>query len=367
MPLDAQPTTSPTNPQPEGTPPPVATDGMRTTDQTARMNRALAKLRGGDAPAETPTAKPEPAETAAPESEPAETAPGSAETTETADAPAEVPEQRPGESDAKYEARLARAMADLQKKEAESLGYKKQLGEREAAEKQLKADIEALRAQMDKLKDPVEALKHSGMSYDELTKKILAGEIKAPTAEDELARRLDEKSSAVEKQLSELQEKLAAKERAEQEAAERQQMEAQRTRDLETVKSRIQAAADKFPLVSTLSWSADRVLDMCYSEQTQDIEGVMAKLNDAATADVEAILQNPRAIVAMLKRSPKIRETIQAALGGGKDQSRQTPKSSEGPRALGADVVSAPTTPIDRPLTREEKRKKALEILTGGS
>jgi len=326
------------------------------------MNRALSVLQGGGAPKaaeSTPAPAEAPAETAA-EPEAPEAADAAAD-----EQAAELPEQRPGESDAKFEARLARALADLQKKEAESLGFKKQLTEREAAEKQLKADIDDLRAQLERLKDPVEGLKHSGMSYDELTKKILAGEIKAPTAEDELERRIGEKTTASEKRLAELEEKLAAKERAENEAAEQRQAAETRTRDLETVKTRIQAAADKHPLSSTLPWIHERVLDICYQQQTNDIEGVLAQVETAAASDLETLLQNPRAVAAALKRSPKIRETIQAALGAGKDQSRQTPKSSEGPRALGVDGLSAPTTPIDRPKTREERKRRALALLNG--
>lgn len=357
------------DPTGEGSPPDLSNTGAlptgasdaghRTTAQSDRMARALGVLTGGGKKPDpvAPAAEPAPAP------EPAEMAPLAAGPEAT---PAELPEQRPGESDAKYEARLARALADIQKEQGEKLLLKKQLADRDTTEGALKADLEALRARLAKIEaDPAEALRAAKTTYDEYTKKILAGEVKAPTPEDELARKVDEKSSELERRLADMQAKLEAKEKAEQEAALKRQYEETRSRDLEIVKARIQAAAEKHPLVASLSWSAERVLDLCYQEQTNDIEGQLAKLDAAASSDLETLLQSPRALAAVLKRSPKIRETIQAAIAGGKDQSRQTPKSSEGPRALGADVVSAPTTPIDRPKTKEEKRRSALRILSG--
>jgi hypothetical protein len=327
-----------------------------------RKARALAKFEAARNPPAAPVlaalAKTEPEAPAAAD-EPAEPAEAAPEPT------ADVPEQRDNESDAKFQARLVRAMADLQARD-KTLREKDTLLKSEAAEKaQLKADFEAMRQKLEAItKDPLAALKAAGTSFDEVAKKVLAGELKAPTAEDELKAKLDERSKTLEDQLNEMKAKLEAKEKAEADRVAAEEQAATRAKDLDTVKGLLKASEDKFPVTASLSWGADRVLQICYEQQTNDVNEVAASLEKAARADLEVILQSPKALAALLKSQPKLRETIQAALGP--SQSRKTPSSGEGPRVLASDMVSTPTTPIDRPMTAAEKKKRALAMLHGG-
>lgn len=342
---------------PEAVPGPSADSGPAAKPSTPaqRFARASAMLSGAKpaaAPAlggvaETPAADPAPATDA-----PAEAA---------AEVPAAeaAPAQRAGESDDKYVARLAKALSDLTQKDVTLLQRDGELKSERAAREAKEAEIKALSAKLDAIsKDPIAALKAAGTSYDELTRLVLEGKIKAPTAEDDLRAKVDEKTKSLEDKYAELQAKLEAKEKAEAEATAKTQAEAQRTKDLDTVKTLL--PAKDFPLITALG-AHDAVLERCYAEQSQDVAGQAAAWEKHVLSQLEQLI-TPQTLAALETRSPKIRETVKA-LKGAADQSRKPVVSSDGPRVLAADTVSAPSTPIERPATEAERKKRALALL----
>lgn len=351
---DVAPVSAVTNPQ-------SLAEGAKGRD---KMARAVARFMGkpvgdaAEAPAKLEAVKPEP-ET--PAEEPAETPEPAA---------AAVPEQKAGESDAKYQARLAQSLADLAKRDVT-------IREQGEAQKKLSADLDALRAQLKAKEDeitrrdtdPVYALKAHG-GFDSVAQRVLKQEIKPQSAEELIREQVTTSTTALETKLAEMQAKLEAKEAAERAATEKAENDRQvaetRSRDLETVKTRFKTAAEKYPVAAAFV-TPEALLDVCYRNQIAEPDKALELIEAETSQNLESILGNPRAVAAYLKSRPKVRETLLAALGGGKEQSRKTPSSSEGPRAIGADVVSAPTTPTERPKSKEERMKSAVARLTGGS
>lgn len=351
---DVAPVSAVTNPQ-------SVAEGAKGRD---RMARAVARFMGkqiGDPAAEPAKLEAVKAEPETPAEEPAE---------KPEPAAAAVPEQKPGESDAKYQARLAQALADLSKRDVT-------IREQGEAQKKLAADMEALRAELkaksDEIAkrdtDPEYALRPHG-GFHNVAERVLKNEIKPKSPEELIREQVTTSTTSLETRLAEMQAKLDAKEAAERAASEKAEADRQatetRTRDLETVKARFKVAADKYPVASAFV-TPEALLDVCYRNQIAEPDKALELIEAETSQNLESILGNPRAVAAYLKSRPKVRETLLAALGGGKEQSRKTPSSSEGPRAIGADVVSAPTTPKERPMTKEERMKSAVARLTGGS
>ena len=83
-------------------------------------------------------------------------------------------------------------------------------------------------------------------------------------------------------------------------------------------------------------------------------------LEDAIASDVLPLVSSPKVLAALFKSQPKLRETLRAALGP--EPSRKV-SPAEGPRALATDMVSAASTPTERPRTPQERRAAALAML----
>lgn len=333
--------------------PTQAQENAKAASYKERKAKALAIFNAGSKPAEAaPAPTLEGAASTAVESADSE----SAEPT-TAAPKTEAP-------DAKAETAHARALAALRKAEAENLRLK---NESKAAADKLAADREADRQALVELqkrfesitKDPVAALKAAGMTADQFMRAVVDKKITPPAPEDELREQVQSKLSPLEQKLAEMEAKLRAKEEAEAAAQQEAQTRQVRERDLGTVKSIV--TAEEFPVTAALG-AFDVVLDACYRDKTNDVAGKAAEFEAHQIALLENLL-NPKVLAALEKRSPKIRETVGALRGP--VQSRQAAGSSGGPRVAARDVVSAPTTPVERPKTFAERRARAAAILNG--
>lgn len=312
------------------------------------MARARAKFVGGGNATPEPVTAPEPVAEAKPEPE------------------APVAEAAPEAPSAKESARLAKMAVDLKERNAEALKLRNELKARDekyAADNAARdSEMAKLKAQLDAImKDPRAALKAHG-GYDSITKKVLAGELKMPSAEEVMAEQVAERMTPLEQRLADLQAKLDAKEAAEAKAQQEAQTTATRTRDLGVVQQFVESASDNYPLVAALPGGHEWLLNLCYQNQTQDIDGQAKALEEHLASQATAYLQSPKALARLKQVSPKVRETIE---GQAPNQSRKNPVSSEGPRVLARDVVSAPTTPIERPKTQAERKARATAILFG--
>lgn len=319
-------------------------DAAKELSFKERRARAVAIFKGGAV--ETPVVETpaEPVVEAAPEPEPAPVV----------------------EATAKENARLVKAALDLKERNAENLRLKQELkaaNDKYTSERATEqAEFAKMKAQLDAfMKDPRAALKAHG-GYDGITKKVLAGELKMPTADEVLAEQMAERMSPIEQKMAELQAKLDAKEAAEAKATEDARSASVRTNDLGLVKTFVEAADDRFPLVAAHPGGHQWVLDLCYQHQTQNIEAQAQALEEHLASQALAYLQSPKAL-ARLRADPKVRETLGATKATG--QSGKTVVSSDGPRVLARDVVSAPTTPVERPKTQAERKARAQAILFG--
>ena len=350
------------------TPAPVSVDATASAppEQPPKLSgkqRAMARLH------------PAPAPSAAPESVPADSSPVATEPRAAAHEPehakhgaeaqeGDAPQQEPGEPVAQYKARLVRAMADLRKRDQTLRERDQSLQSIQAERDKVSKDLEAIR---EKLKDPFSALKLAGTSYEELTRKYLAKEVSIPDeASSAVREHVDERTRELETKLSEL---TAWKERAEAERLERENAAAEerkRAEHLNVVTEIIHASSDKFPLLHAFPRGANTLLAACYEQQNGDPTQVAPLIEDAIRTDVLPILSSPKALAALIKSEPKLRETLLAALGGAQPSRKAQPEA--GPRALAADVVSAPTNPEARPQKRSisERRKAALAVFTRG-
>jgi len=296
-----------------------------------------------------PVSAPEPA--AEPAAEPASDEPAATES-------AVTPEEQ--ESEARYSARLAKAMADLRKKDLA-------LREKDQGVASVRKERDAIQAELaqikEALKDPFKALKLAGTTYEDLTRKYLKKEVVPPDDRDEIRTHVDEKASALEQKLAEMQAKLdaAEAERAEREAVVKQQQV--REQHLEVVSTVISSSADKFPLLAALKDGPQRLLNVCYANEANDPMQVAPALEKAIRDDLMALMSAPKALAALTKGQPKLREQLLAALGASQESSRRTAQPDEGPRALASDMVSAPSNPQTRPLKRSMAEKKQAAML----
>lgn len=331
---------------------PAPVTPSKTTSQAERMAKALSRLNGTPAPAAEPAPEPAKLEGAKPTEEPAAPA-------------AEPPKADP--VDAKAEARLARALADAQKLEAAKLQLERERKADLEARQKLEADsakriadLEAKLKQFDEL-DPVSLLSKRGLSVDELNKKLINGEIQAPTDVDLLKKQFAEESSSLKNEIQQLRAEREAEKAAAAEAAKNAETAATRARDLDTVKNYLKSSEKDYPIAAAIA-DPEHVLTVCYENGIADPSKVLEHIENTSRQQVEALWSNPALVQAFLK-NPKIRETVKTAIGS--DQSRKTTNSSDGPRALAADVVSAPTTPKDpaKPKNRDERMKNALAKL----
>jgi hypothetical protein len=266
--------------------------------------------------------------------------------------------------DAKAETAAARALAALRKAEAENLRLKNEAKaelERERAERAAeKAEAAKLQKRLEAIAaDPVAAIEAAGMSAEQFMREVATGKIKPRTTDDVLRDQVQDKLSPLEQRLADAEAKLKAREEAE--AQERTQREtlAAREKNLGIVKSVV--TADEYPITAALG-AYDVILDSCYRDQTDNVAEQAAKFEAHQVALLEQLLSK-NVLAALEKRSPKIRETVSALRGAA--QSRQAAVSSGGPRVAARDVVSAPTTPVERPKTFAERRARAAAVLTG--
>lgn len=337
---------------PPPAPPTHVQDAVKAQSFAERMAKAKAVF---SAAGEKPKLeKPEPAD--AEPSEKAETAPEP----EAAKAKPETPEK----PDAKADAAHARALAALRKAESENLRLK---SESKAAADKLAAERDADRAAMQKLqaqldaimKDPVAALKASGKTADQFMRDVVEGKIKPPAPEDALREQMTEKLSPLEQRLADAEAKLKAREEAEKAATQEREARAAYERNLETTKKVI--TAEDYPITAALG-AYETVLKHCYDTGSDDIAAKAAEFEAHQLGLLENLL-TPQVLAALAKRSAKIRETV--GTGKGAVQSRQTTGSSGGPRVAARDVVSAPTTPVERPKTEAERMARAKALLSG--
>jgi hypothetical protein len=282
-----------------------------------------------------------------PEAEKAETPEPEEAEAETTAEEAETSEEGEPELDAKSQRQLAKALADLQRTQSESLKAKREL--------------EDLRSLINEAKsDPKKALKLAGTDFGELIQKTLKGEFKADDAEKEPG----------DPKVRELEERLSAVEREKQELLIKQEKDYLRGE---------LAKADDFAVVAALPWTADRIHGEFYrlakeTGETPVLADVVNKVQSAITADLEHLFGSEKALKAVLKANPKLKNALVSALGldqqDTKQPARQDSKSAESTGIRGQarglsskDASEIPSRKPEKKLSEKERVSRAAALL----
>lgn len=279
-------------------------------------------------------------------------------------APAEKPEtakaepaKDPGADKlAQLERQVARALADLQKSQADGLSGKRQA---EELAKKLEAYEKA---------SPLELLKLRGTDYESLTRDILAGKLKPPSPEQ----------IAVEQAKSEVEQLKQWREQLETQQRELQERELAK-REVEYVTGIVTQQAEAYPALAAIKWAPERAREIFYARakengQQPDLSEVLSELHTAVASDVRSVLSDERAAKAILA-DKAVREMVLKALGvGSTERATATPASETGaqpargatpPRALTQDLASdaGERAARGRKRTAHERRMAALARL----
>lgn len=238
-----------------------------------------------------------------------------------ADTPAPAPETakveppkpaEPSETDRRLEA-LTRALQEKERAAYEA----KQEAERTA--KRVAEYEEKLGKYEEKLgkykTNPVDALKDLGYAFEDVTRGLVEGKWKAPTAE-QLA--IDGTKSEVQ-QLKEQLELL----KGERESEKKQSEFAQKSTAL---KAELTQHAETFPMLASFDWAPAQILREHEANPDRPIADIAKDLEARARADVSKVFGSDSALKALLA-DPDTKARLVALLGTGK-QSEQAPKAT---------------------------------------
>lgn len=323
--------------------------------QSQGRERLIAQLL---APKETHSrpavSEPVPEPTAA-DAEPAEAAEASDGAEDTGTAPEPEPAATEPEEPVKPQkpenARLAKALVDLEREQASRM--------------RMEARLKAMEAQFESAKaDELAALKAFGHDPEKLIAKMLDGQIKKPD---------EPKLTEEQKALKELQERLAKVEE------ERNEVLAK-----ETYRKELDAISEKVkerPVVSVYPWAAERIHAAFYQEyeqtgQTPDLDEVIEKVESHIAGDLRLAFSSERALKTLVESDPKLREMVVKALGlqpskpttekrpPARQESTRAQTQSEGPTAITPAMASeVAERSASEKLTPQQRREKAIARL----
>lgn len=264
--------------------------------------------------------------------------------------PAQTPASEPTKEEPVVTAAPEESSGGLGKRFAELAKRQRELFEREKQIKELEGKLSPVQAAIEAAKqNPLKLLEAAGISYEELTDYILSdGET------------VDNSKSPVEKKLEELELKLSAKEKAEQEAAEKARMEAVE-QQISAFKQSIKAASESYELVSTLE-QQDLVYDVILSHHAES--GEVLPIEEALRLTESYLEEQSKKILSVKKfstqaTSPKSPEQVVA-------NSVPVPRPSSSSFTLSQSVVPAPASSASvssEKLTREQLMERAIQSL----
>jgi hypothetical protein len=308
-------------------------------NRAALIERIMASPKAGEvpvAPAE-PEATPEPAEAAA-------EAPAELEAAPEAEAPAEAPaaDPEPAAKPKPENARLAKALVDLEREQAARMKLEKRFKEFETKLAAAKDDPQAL-------------FDLSGVDGDSFIAKLIDKAAKKP-AEPEL--------TPEQKALKEVQDEVARLKQERDDALAKETYRQEVATITEKLKDR--------PIASVYPWAADTIYRNFYSEyqktgEVPDLDSVIEKFEDGVAADLRSALSSERALKT-LTSDAQVREMVVKALGlsPAPATEKRQPARQEKPRATteapadGPSVIT-PAMAAEVPARAASERKSADE------
>lgn len=275
-----------------------------------------------------------------------------------------APEQKAGETDQRYEQRLAETLRKLSKLEGEAVTHRKRGDDLEREWKPVKEIIASAKGDPDKLHDLLELAGYTPESVAQLMidKKITRRMPKA-SLPPEVQARIDTLEAAAAK--------LKEREDAEAEGAAREG-------DMRAIATGIEASKDSLPYLTALPGSAERVYAKLRAQfdrtgEAPDLAAELKDSNDAIEADLKGVL-NEHTIKA-LATDEKFRATIIAALGladatkpdtaSPASERKGTRVISDGPKTLSLNVTSEVPARTTKPATKQERDQRVRSAARG--
>jgi len=278
-----------------------------------------------------------------------------------------APEQKVGETDQRYEQRLAETLRKLSKLEGEAVTHRKRGDDLERAYKPVRDVIEAAKGDPDRLHDLLEL---AGYTPDQVAQLMIDRKItrRQPKASlpPEVQARLDTLEAAA----------ARLKERDDADAH-----EAGRSGDMSAIMQGIEASKAALPFLTALPGSADRVYAKLRAQfdasgEAPDLATELKASNDAIEADLKGVLNEHT--IKLLATDEKFRATIIAALGLAEapkpspaapaSERKGTRVLSDGPKTLSLNVTSEVPARSTQPVTKAERDvrlNKAARISLG--
>jgi hypothetical protein len=204
-------------------------------------------------------------------------------------------------------------------------------------------------------KDPHSVLTELGVDIQGYLQGLAEGKFKAKSPE---ALAADEAKSEVQK----LQERLQKLETEKQEIANREQRAAR----AQQLRGELDANKEHFPLLSSTSWGADRLLDLGEA-QGGDYNGAAAGLEKAVLDDVKDLMLSDTALAFLLKDAEigeRLRKHLAPAEAPPTPPDPQAPRSLLSPRTLTTDVTASAAAPGQSKSKRtdSDRRRAAASV-----
>lgn len=254
----------------------------------------------------------------------------------------EAVEQKPGESDAKYELRLAKQLRELRLEKERASKFEATANESSAKAAKLEKLLESGKA------NPLTILEHLGYSFADVVKGINDDKFKAPEKRLELPPEIAERLERLDR---------AEKEREQQALAQRAQ--AERAQHETQVVDFVKENVDDYPLVSSMMDFQKVVVGKAYANKTSDITGILESMETQLAAELDPILSSEKAMAALIKRSPKLREALVKGLGL---EAPAAPVAESKERKSLDQLATEPGTP-GKKMTKEQRQALAVAKL----
>ena len=267
-----------------------------------------------------------------------------------------APEQKAGESDQKYEQRLAETLRKLSKVEGEAVTHRKRGDDLEREWKPIKELIAATKGDPGRIPDLLEL---AGYTPDQVAQFMIDGKIKRQAPKAQLPPEVQARIDALEAAAAKLKEREDAEEANNARAS-----------DMQAIEQGLTAMAAETPFLSLLPGAKDRVYSTLKAQfdrtgETPDLAAELKRAEKAINDDFRALVSE--STVKALCADSSIRAIFVKALGlpsaeqstaSPASERKGSPKSTDGPRTLSQNVTSEVPVRNDQPPTKAEREAR---------
>jgi hypothetical protein len=249
----------------------------------------------------------------------------------------EASEQKDGESDAKYEMRLAKQYRELRQaneKASKFEGQATEMAGKVAKFEKLMADGKA---------NPLAILEHLGISFADVVKGINEDKYKP------LEKKLD-----LPPEVAERLERLDRAEKAREEQALAASRHAERASHETQVASYVTQNADEYPLTSALPGFAASIVEDAYASKATDIIPLLEKFEASLAEELMPMLSSEKVLTAMISKNPALKAALVKSLG-----LESAPAAPAAKTTSVGSISTEPGTPVGK-MSKEQRIQKAL-------